>query len=159
MKRIGMIALVLVGFIAGIAFVYSCGSGGNGAFAGVVKTGYFSIGHEGFHVEDPTASFQFTAPVNLPHNSKIKSITGYFTDTQPLGWNDLVFRTYGRDGGIINSQRISTELIFGYASVTLNFPDGLIIDNINNYYCLTWPIGSPPEIAFHSALIEYEYEG
>ena len=31
MKRFGLVSLVLVGFIAGIAFVYSCGGGGGSA--------------------------------------------------------------------------------------------------------------------------------
>ena len=34
MKRLGIIVLVIAGFVGGIAFVYSCGGGGSDVFAG-----------------------------------------------------------------------------------------------------------------------------
>jgi hypothetical protein len=55
MKRWGIVLLVMVGFVSGIAFVYSCGGGGSGALAAVeahfhdeITPGVFPIGASAF---------------------------------------------------------------------------------------------------------------
>ncbi len=157
MKRFGTLALISIGFIAGITFVYSCGGAGSSS-AAAVRTGYLSIGYEGFHAGDPTDLNYDYASLNLPHNSRIISITGYFTDDHALGSNTLTFRTFNRDGTIANSQYIDTTNVDGYGSETLSFPGGLDIDNVNYYYSFMWPSSHPPEFALHSVLVEYEYD-
>jgi hypothetical protein len=157
MKHLGKNAMIIAGFIAGIAFVYSCLGGGSNSLAGTTVTDYYSIGDEGFHDYDPTdPSYGSYASVNLPHNSKIKSITGYFTDEFGPGSTSLAFLTLGRDGSTLNAQSLSTVALTTYGSVTLDYPDGLFIDNISNYYCFWWPNPTAP-ILFHSVFIEYEY--
>ncbi len=157
MKKFGTFALISIGFIAGIAFVYSCGGSGSSS-AAAVRTGYLSIGYEGFHPLDPAdPSSDGYASLNLPHNSRIKSITGYFTDSFGPGYTSLEFRTFNRDGTTSGAQYIGTENLNGYGSETLSFPTGLVIDNINYYYCISWP-NPTVAIYFHSVLVEYDYD-
>ena len=56
MKNWGIVLLVIVGFVSGIAFVYSCGGGGSGAMAAVeahfhdeMAPGVFPIGASAFN--------------------------------------------------------------------------------------------------------------
>jgi len=157
MKRFGTLALISIGFIAGITFVYSCGGFGSSS-AAAVGTGYLSIGYEGFHADDPTdPSYDSYASLNLPHNSRINSITGYFTDTH-VGSSEVIFHTFNRDGTLAATRYIETTNISGYGSETLSFPGGLVIDNINYYYCFRYVNPTPVQFAFHSVLVEYEYD-
>ena len=159
MKKFGVYGLLFIGFITGVIFVYSCDGGGS-ASAVVTKTGYYSLGIENFHYFDLTDNV-VQAPINLPHNSKITSITAFFTDSFGPGYISVGLYTTSLDGVLVDEMYISSETVSGNGSVTVNILNGITIDNLNNSYSWVWPIPvGPPWDALHldSVLIEYEYE-
>jgi hypothetical protein len=160
MKKFGTLSIIIISFIAGIAFVYSCGDAGTWVLGAPIRTDYLSMGYDTFIADNYRQPFSdSSAPVNLPHNSNIKSISGYFTDDLDNEYAELIFITFGRDGTVIDEQYLSTESISSYGSTTLNFPDNLAIDNVNHYYCLQWlNPNNRSELILHGVLIEYEYD-
>jgi hypothetical protein len=158
MRNYGFIGILLLGFVAGVFFVYSCDWGGS-AQAVEVKTGYYSLGIESFHYFDLEDNL-VQAPINLPHNATIYSVTACFTDNHYGSISVGLWRT-SLDGNMVNLKYISSETVTGTGTVTETFPDGIVIDNLNNSYSWRWTVPVGPtweELHLDSVVIEYEYE-
>lgn len=117
MKRWGMIVLLVTGFIAGVAFVYSCGGGGVSQ-AGVPNNGFISV--------------SFTAAVAVDSEPETIRVSNHFDTIDD--WNqfanaDTSFWWEGRALPSYLDSSVSTAVF-----VPIQLPDGAIIDEFGLIY-------------------------
>jgi len=174
MKKIGMMVLVVAGFAAGIAFVYSCGGGRAASaattmylniappdFIGSVYTNQVYV--DDYRVDVTTSNGVYYAAVHLPHGAEISSLKMYFTDelrgTPPFVTLSLL--ATDKDSVATGVQRevlavldSSGPLSPETTNVSTDLPAGTLVDNATYSYVLKLELPGDAKI-LHFAEIEY----
>ena len=162
--------MVSIGFIAGIAFVYSCG--GSSSSAATTITEYLSLNGAAFQPKNDGYDYAFGADgiwnldgisdgfetsVNLPNGATINSVTVYWTDSDAV--DDLTFQLRHYSPATENLSVYALGTSNGTATMGSTVDDTItepIVDNINGTYTLLLTIPTS-NIIFRQAIIEYTY--
>ena len=171
MRRLGMFMMVIVGFVAGIAFVYSCGGSSSSAATTVTEylslngaafqpkySGYadYAIGSDGIWNNDGSSD-SWEAPVILPNNATINWVKVYWEDDDAGANLTFQLRTYIPSETLVDTIALATSNgSAGMGSTVDDTIDEPIVDNINGTYTLLLTIPTS-DIVFRMAVIEYEY--
>jgi hypothetical protein len=175
MKKLGIVFLVTIGFVAGLAYTYNCGGGGSSADA--AQTRYLHIpaaafipttdgldfnyegNWKGSRVVLESGAGNFVAPVILPDDAIVEKMTAHFYDGNLGVGDDIDFLLYETDvSGTFNTTMMAsvTSSGSGYGSSSTTAITDPTIDTANKYYQIYAMI---PDTALYifSVKIDYYY--